>query len=158
MIIGRFGATTGRPYIEGRLSLPRLGLRGDISFLVDTGADKTVLMPLDATRLGVDYTMLSDSVDTLGIGGVAHNYLEPAVLLFSERGKALRVYSLDVHISTPAPDIATIPSLLGRDIISHWCITFDHSRNRLRAEVRSANSTIYLKKQRTRGRRRPDSE
>jgi hypothetical protein len=36
MIEGRFGDTSGRPYIEGRLSLPRLGVVGDISFIFDT--------------------------------------------------------------------------------------------------------------------------
>jgi hypothetical protein len=46
-IAGRFGDTTGRPYLEGRLVLPRLGKRGDFSFLVDTGADYTYLMPGD---------------------------------------------------------------------------------------------------------------
>lgn len=43
MLRGRFGDTTGAPYIEGRLILTRLNLTADISFLVDTGADYTVL-------------------------------------------------------------------------------------------------------------------
>ena len=44
---GSFGAITGRPYIRGRLVLPRLSLSDNISFCVDTGADQTVLMPGD---------------------------------------------------------------------------------------------------------------
>lgn len=39
MLRGRFGDTSGRPYLEGRLFLPRLKLQGDISFIVDTGAE-----------------------------------------------------------------------------------------------------------------------
>jgi hypothetical protein len=54
MIQGRFGNTSGRPYVEGRLVIPRLKVRGDISFIFDTGADQTVLMPMDGTRLLLD--------------------------------------------------------------------------------------------------------
>jgi hypothetical protein len=31
MITGRFGDTSGRPFVEGRLFLPRLGISGDVS-------------------------------------------------------------------------------------------------------------------------------
>jgi hypothetical protein len=41
MLTGRFGDTTGRSYIEGRLSLPRLTISDDISFIIDTGGHKT---------------------------------------------------------------------------------------------------------------------
>ena len=44
MIQGRFGNTTGRPYVNGRLLLPRLRLSTNLS---DTGADVSVLMPVD---------------------------------------------------------------------------------------------------------------
>jgi hypothetical protein len=47
MLEGRIGILSGAPYIEARISFPRLGLQGLVSFLVDTGADGTVLMPAD---------------------------------------------------------------------------------------------------------------
>ena len=113
MLHGRFGNTTGRPYIEARLAIPRLQVAGDISFIVDTGADKTVLMPLDASRLGVDYQKLDASVDSVGIGGYSKNYIEIAVLAFLEPNVKLYVYMQQIHISTPSPEIANIPSLFG---------------------------------------------
>jgi hypothetical protein len=39
MLSGRFDGISGRPYIDGRLSIPRLNLAADVSFLIDTGAD-----------------------------------------------------------------------------------------------------------------------
>ena len=39
MLKGRFGDTSGRPYIEGHILLPRLKKRGNVSFVFDTGAD-----------------------------------------------------------------------------------------------------------------------
>jgi hypothetical protein len=47
MIEGRFGNTSGAPFLEGRIILLRFGVRGLVSFLVDTGADATIITPLD---------------------------------------------------------------------------------------------------------------
>ena len=51
-----------------------------MSFLVDTGADKTVLMPLDGGRLGVDYDALPHRLQTVGIGGISNAYVARAIL------------------------------------------------------------------------------
>ena len=69
MLRGRFGDTSGRPYMEGHVLLPRLGLSGNVSFIFDTGADTSLLMPLDAQRMGIDYGLLGNELSTLGIGG-----------------------------------------------------------------------------------------
>jgi hypothetical protein len=106
MLLGRFGNTSGRPYLEGRLVLTRLGLAADISFIVDTGADKTVVMPLDGTRLGVDYANLTRPFVSTGI--------------------------------------MNIPSLLGRDILDRWQMTYHKPNASLTFEVLSADYTIPL--------------
>ena len=49
MLRGRFGHANKRPYIQGRLFIPRLEVWSDVSFLVDTGADKTSLLPADGS-------------------------------------------------------------------------------------------------------------
>ena len=53
MLQGRFGDTSGRPYMSARVIVPRLNVTGNVSFIFDTGADFTMLMPADAapTRL-----------------------------------------------------------------------------------------------------------
>ena len=82
MLRGRFGDTSGRPYMEGHVLFPRLGWSGNVSFIFDTGADASLLMPLDAERMGIDYAMLENEVSALGIGGVSENFIESAYLAF----------------------------------------------------------------------------
>ena len=74
MLFGRFGKTSGRPYISAWVSIPRLGLAGNVSFIFDTGADSSVLMPADAATLGVDYKQLSNTIESFGIGGSVPSY------------------------------------------------------------------------------------
>ena len=145
MLRGRFGDTSGRPYLEGRLFLPRLDVRGDISFLVDTGADASLINPLDSARLGIDYSRLEGHAESWGIGGVAHNFIEDAVLVFSEPGVALYVYRLTIDISPPGPAIpADLPSLLGRDILDRWRMTYSPLKKNLRFKVFEADETVKL--------------
>ena len=135
MIQGRFGNTSGRPYIEGRLSIPRLGIVGDVSFLLDTGADSSLLMPIDSGRLGIDFSQLTSTSESYGGGGLSKQFVEPVILAFTESGVCLHVYFLTLRIAVPTPDIGDIPSLIGRDIIDQWAITYDKPNIRLTAEV-----------------------
>jgi predicted aspartyl protease len=116
MLEGRVGNTSGAPYMEARISIPRLNLRGLVSFLVDTGADGTVLMPIDSRKLGVDFTSLRNPVTPEGIGGPANAFTELAVLSFSDR-RYIYSYLIPIHIMTPAPHNLRFSSLLGRDIL-----------------------------------------
>lgn len=144
MLRGRFGNTTGRPYIEGRLAFPRFNTKGDISFLVDTGADRSVLMPTDAARLLIDYTRLQNQIESIGIGGKSIQYPERAIVTFLEQGKRLCVYEIDILIHAPDPLLAKVPSLLGRDIIQHWALLCDRTKNALSAEVAHVDIEISV--------------
>jgi len=142
MIVGRFGNTTGRPYFEGRLIFPNLKLRCDISFILDTGADRTVLMPMDGIRIGIDYTKLSTTVTTFGIGGRSKDFVEPALACFAGDDGSLYVYSIDCNVATPIPDIMNIPSLLGRDVFCDWRMIYDQTAKSLLAEALRADLVI----------------
>lgn len=144
MLKGRFGSTTGRPYFDGRLVLPRLKISGDVSFILDTGADVSVLMPLDAGRPKIDYASLSDTTDTLGIGGLSKDFVEPAFLAFTDSGVTLYAYEISLHIATASPDIMKVPSLLGRNILDNWTITYDKPNGILQAVVVNADLTYDL--------------
>ena len=52
MIIGEFDEH-GRPYVAGRLIIPRLRVDQRTAFLLDTGADRTCLHPRDTNRAGI---------------------------------------------------------------------------------------------------------
>ncbi len=66
MLRGRFGHANKRPYIQGRLFIPRLEIWSDVSFLVDTGADKTSLLPADGSREPVHSLLAQQQVFTSG--------------------------------------------------------------------------------------------
>ena len=144
MLRGRFGDTTGRPYFEGRLVLSDLKLTADISFILDTGADSSVLMPLDSRRMGVDYSVFDETIESVGIGGISKDFKTPAILAFSDSGN-LYVYAIpELRVMTPSPEILNIPSLLGRDIIDRWSLTYDKPNNNLRVDVDTCDTQIDL--------------
>jgi hypothetical protein len=82
-------------------------------------------MPLDGMRMGIDYARLSGSAESIGIGGISRNFVEPATIIFSEPRRDLFIYMIQLHICSPTPDIMDIPSLLGRDILDRWRMTYN---------------------------------
>ena len=142
MITGRFGNTTAAPYVEGRLILPGLGIEGNISFLIDTGADVTTIMPDDSQKLRVDFHSLTNPDIATGIGGNATTFEEDAHLTFFEANtNKLSLYATPVQFITPSSYTAGIPSLLGRDVLDRWRMVYGPSKNILTFTVRSADLT-----------------
>lgn len=146
MIAGRFGDTSGRPVIEGKIILPRLGIEDNVSFLMNTGADTSALMPGDARRLGVLYDRLEGSRECGGIGGTVHSFVERAILIFSYPHRTLYGYDLEVDIMPYDPGMEEVPSLLDRDVLDRWRVVYDPQGAGLRARPRSADITIDLTK------------
>lgn len=132
--------------MDGRLFvLGQQELVSDISFLVDTGADSSMLMPADAVRMGTDYSKLTRKVESVGIGGVAQTFVEEAALVFSEPGRFLYVYFIDLRITAPSSEIMDLPSLLGRNVLDRWRMTYDPQENRLAFRVRSWDQRIRVR-------------
>lgn len=143
MITGRFGNTTGRPYVGGRLLLPRISASANLSFLVDTGADRSTLMPADAIKMGVDHKNLVEPTVVGGMGGDAVCFQESAVLVFDEPNRNLiRYYLIKIMIPEPNPDLMRMPPIVGRDILDKWRMNYDPSRNSLSFTVRLADLTV----------------
>lgn len=143
---GRFDDTSGRPYIEGRLVIPRFNIVSLVSFLVDTGADSLLLHPADGVRMGLDYTKLNGSQSTIGIGGISSNFVEEALLGFLEPGVAIHVYRVTLAIAPIRPDAMDLPSLLGREVLDHWEMTYNARTKSLLFQVLGAHLTIPLPK------------
>lgn len=142
MLTGRFGNTSGRPYIEGRLVIPRLNARADFSFVVDTGADNTFLMPGDGRTMGLDYSQLATPAGpSLGAGGPITSFAEQAWVAFSD-GSNLYGYSVRIAILEYRTDMLQVPTLLGRDILHRWRMVYDHPANKIEFEVVSADVLI----------------
>ena len=142
MVRGSFDEAFGRPYVTGRIFIPGLGVKGIVSLVFDTGADGSMLMPLDARDLGVDHTALRTPALARGIGGAVTTYTEPAHLAFLDDdydGGGLCGYDVSLRICHPTESAMRVPSLLGRDVIDRWRVTYDKSRLELVGEVISCD-------------------
>ncbi|CEG13696.1 conserved hypothetical protein [groundwater metagenome] len=116
------------PCVNSRVIIPDIGEK-DIKFLVDTGAERTVICEGDSVEIGVDYEKLERAERDLGgIGGKVETYTIEAILKiepdFVDKRKILVIRN---KIPKYLPDeekkrlknlYRRIPSLLGRDIIS----------------------------------------
>jgi predicted aspartyl protease len=130
MIRGRFGDTTTSPYVEASVYLPRLNIRGYVSFLVDTGASGSVLMPPDSKKLGVRFSRLINPMKSHGIGGFSDGFNEIAVLGFSD-GHHVYGFEIELEIAEPTRDNKDLPSLLGRDMLNRCRVVADYKNNTL---------------------------
>ena len=133
MIRGYFGGPIGRlrPCVIAQLTLPALGLAGTVHFLVDTGADSTLLAPRDAPTFGVDLDRLPQDTPSTGVGGRTPMVSTAARLV-------LETHTLTISLRILAPTgryqqhlVRTIPSLLGRDILAHFALFVDQRTQRV---------------------------
>ena len=113
-----------RPYVSATFRFPTLNSqRFEVRLLVDTGADRTLLSPLDARRIGIDITTLPLGSSSAGVGGQVPTRTVEAVL-------TIQYFSTPLTLTipeTPRP----IPSLLGRDILSHFAPFMEERTNRV---------------------------
>ena len=142
MFRGRFGDTSGRPYVEAQVILPRLNISSGVSFIVDTGADRTVLMPLDAVRMGIDYRKLQRAGSLFGVGGACKSFSEPALIVFSENNRRLFLYDIKIAIIEKRHEFMRTRSLLGRDILDRLRMDYNASKQSITFKVVSADATI----------------
>ena len=130
MIAGYFTAD-GIPYISARVSLPRIGVSGEVQFLVDTGTDITVLHPMAATDINCPFDELSNPVHAMSAGGVRTYYDEPAVVSFFD-GEVRHDYRLNIQVGKPHPVTDGLDSLLGRDVLNELEMEYAPKRGQLR--------------------------
>ena len=83
---------------------------------------------------GIDYGMFENGTSTLGIGGASESFVESVYLTFAG-DVALYGYEIEFRICKPADELMTIPSLLGRDVIDQWRVTYDKPASELLAEA-----------------------
>lgn len=146
MIKGRFGNTSGRPYIDGYIEIPHLAVRGNISFVLDTGSDCTVLMPMDAKRLGLDYAKLegAEQDESQGFNGKSIDFVVPAVLIIKEEGSVAHGYEINLRVPERKDDTDDIPSIVGRDVLDHWRYTIDRTAGVIEATIKWSKQKFDL--------------
>ena len=130
MIKGYF--RSGRPYIDILITMPNLGMvEMKIPFAVDTGASRTLIGHRAATEMvgvyGIDLESLPAGQRSLGIGGLASTRQTRVTMRIGNL-----YFDRDFPILEPIPGrIVGIPSLLGRDILSHFALFVEERTNRV---------------------------
>jgi hypothetical protein len=144
MLRGSFGAHSGEPNLDAYLVLPQLGVSGQVSFLVDTGAAITCLHPNDLLALGADLEAVRGlpTLPVSGVGGSPNVYRTPGYLAFGD-DDSVYVYEIPVSILDPQ-DAPPLASMLGRGILRHWRMTYDQTNDVLEFAVNYADQTMAL--------------
>jgi hypothetical protein len=113
-----------------------LDVSGPVTFLVDTGANISILSFADATRIGVDYARFNNgSAGTVtGIGGIESGvYLVEAGIALSDAGGGGRPLAFSIRIgvaqSGPHRPNARDDSVLGRDVLNEVRLVVERRRN-----------------------------
>jgi hypothetical protein len=132
MIRGYFSpvAEGHRPVIDLRVGFP---LAGDgmlnVQFLIDTGANRTVLGSAEASQLeselGVDLAGLPQGPDIGGVGGSLFTQEVDAELVLGDE----RI-PLNILVAPPYPT-PVIPSLLGRDVLAGFALFLEERTERV---------------------------
>ena len=143
MIFEQFNES-GRPLVDGHVVAPRLRVSGTASFLLDTGADNTLLHPRDSYLLGVSVGSLRNRMAPTGIGGMGRYFREPAVVVFQD-GFQTRMYGVQLLVGEPSGNNRELPPLLGPNIINYWRVEYDPSNNVLECIVRHADYTLDIR-------------
>ena len=129
MIRGYFlGRPRPRPYVDLNVGFPVADNGSlDIPFLIDTGADHTLLSPPEGIRLrqelGGDLLSLPRGEPIGGVGG----YMETRAIGVS---MTIGSYTASVQASLAEPptygDLPVMPSLLGWNILREFALYIEH--------------------------------
>ena len=127
MIRGRF-LTTGdrtRPVLRRIVAFP--GYENariiQVTFLVDTGADRSLLSPRDAIRTRLDFAALEAGETSRGIGG------ETSTLLVESK---IHVQGHTIPLTLSIPEVQRpIPSVLGRDFMRDFALFMEERTGRV---------------------------
>lgn len=122
-----------RPYVSIDLLIAGTLSAFDVDFLIDTGADDTILHPRDVPpRVASLLTSpFGDHPERQWIGGVGGGaYIIPlSVRLFfrTEGGRDRLWQDARVWVAQPTATNRRLPSLLGRDLLQFFRLTVDYA-------------------------------
>ena len=127
MIRGYF-STVGavrRPFLYCDFEFPKFPDVGTVGveLLVDTGADRTILSPIDAESIGLDLSTLDAGRRSSGIGGETSTRVVESRLTTQNYSTPLVLHIPEVR--------QPIPSLLGRDFMSSFALFMEESTGKV---------------------------
>lgn len=142
---------TRRPFVHAVFRFPNLSSDPfEVRLLIDTGADRTVVAPLDAHRLerqlAISLSQLPEGLASTGVGGQVSTRVIPQsqLTLDGVTWLPLTVTLLEPPARRlPWGHPPAIPSLLGRDIISRFALFLNQASDKVRLLERE--ETVALK-------------
>lgn len=114
-----------RPFITARLAIPSQRVNGDVDFLIDTGADSTILAPRDALHLGLNLSLLPQGPQSTGVGGIMTTVSAQATITLDQHSFTTELRILAPGSQRQQAALARIPSLFGRDLLAHLALFFE---------------------------------
>lgn len=132
MIRGYFLPTSPEEPPPGLIDIPEAGVvRMEVRFLIDTGSDRTLIGDIDADRMARHYNIdagnLEEGIPSQGIGGIVSTREVQATLQLEDFST-----ELNIDILEPIPgQQPSVPSLLGRDILSHFALFMEDRTSRV---------------------------
>lgn len=98
-----------------RVTIPALAINGTVHFLVDTGADSTLIAPRDAEELALNTAQLPEGPPSTGVGGRTPTRSIEARLTLDALTFTIPLRILAPQSARQRRALQFIPSLLGRD-------------------------------------------
>ena len=127
MIPGYFRYTGGRnrPFLRCLVDFPRAPNARVIApeFLIDTGADRSLLSPKDAIGIGLNFSILDRGPTSRGVGGETPTLLVESIIYVAR-------YTIPLTLSIPEAQ-RPIPSVLGRDFIANFAPFMEERTSRV---------------------------
>lgn len=127
MIRGYFRYTGGRnrPFLRCLVDFPSAPNAGVIApeFLIDTGADRSLLSPKDAIGIGLNFSILDRGPTSRGVGGETPTLLVESIIYVAR-------YTIPLTLSIPEAQ-RPIPSVLGRDFIANFALFLEERTGRV---------------------------
>ena len=121
----------GRPYVSAFVCFPRLRANLWVNFLIDTGADETLISPFDTLKGGIKPEQLGKTKEIASLGGILRVFSEPALVLFQQEDGVTLVYEAEVDILQELAGLNKgLPSILGRDIIGKMDLHMETGKRR----------------------------
>ena len=122
-----------RPYVNAEMLIRGTSTAATIRFLIDTGADDTILHPNDVEQSAEHLleTRFEEHPDRQWVGGVGGGgYIIPvSARLFFQNRHRRRIVSRRtprVWVAQPTDANQRMPSLLGRDLLQFFRLTVDY--------------------------------
>lgn len=107
-------------------SLQGRGFQGFVTFLIDTGADCTVLWDIHVRRLRIPATALTPApTAVVGIGGSTPASILSNVALTFTTDSGVHTLQQDIWVMPHSSSASALPAILGRDVINQFRFTCD---------------------------------